>query len=158
MRGRKRTPSESKQVMGTHRQDRVAPNEAMPMDGEPDLSWRCEPEVVAWFDRFVFYLKGENRASKSHETILWLAARRAAEIEVLDSYIKAIGRVYWKKGRDGEKLVSNPAVAQKNEAERQLQSLLSELGLTPASKSRVSADLAPQAGSDWDGFGSEALN
>lgn len=144
--------------MGTHRKDRVAPNEATPIKGEPDLSWRCEPAVAAWFDRIVAYLRGENRASKSHEVNIWLAARRAAEIEELDLNIKAIGRVYWKKTRDGEQLKSNPAVGQRNEAERHLQSLLAEMGLTPASKSRVSAEISAPGGGDWAEFESRAVN
>jgi P27 family predicted phage terminase small subunit len=154
MAGRKRTPTSIKEAKGTQRKSRRNPAEPQVIPEEPILDWQTDdPEVVAWYERFKGYLRGENRLSKSHETILWLAARRAWEIQLLDLEIFDNGRTYVAENRHGEVLKSNPAVGQKNEAERHLHSLLSELGLTPASKSKVSSDISKRSSNEWAGFG-----
>ncbi len=153
MPGRKRVPSETQKLKGSYRQGRREPGEPDLVSDTPELMCQGEEkDVVAWFERLAGYLRAENRESKSHEVVLWLAARRAAEIRRLDWDIYTNGRSYWKRGPEGEQLKTNPAVGQKNEAERHLHSLLSELGLTPASKSKVSAAIRPPASDDWGAF------
>ena len=73
--------------------------------------------------------------------MLALAAERLAEIEECDELITEHGRLIAAVvNKNGDtSLRSNPAVAQKNEAMRHLQSLLSEFGLTPATRSKITA-------------------
>lgn len=155
--GRKRTPVETKLVRGTFRPDRVAPNMAQAVPGEPAPPCDTSPAEQAWFEKLKFYLKGENRGSRSDEMVLWQAAKRAAEIQELELDIALHGRTY--ETALGLRK-SNPAVGQMNEAMRHLQSLLAELGLTPASRSRVSADLQAPVRNEWadDGFEAVTVN
>lgn len=147
--GRKRTPVEQKKVMGTFRQDRVVENFVEAIPGTPIMPAEDGPEVQRWFEKVLGYLQGENRGSKSDELVMHLAARRLTEIQELDKLVNQPGgRVYM---ADNGLLKANPAVAQLNEAMRHLQSLLAELGLTPASRSRVSADVKKaKAQDEWD--------
>lgn len=152
MAGRKRKPTEVLKAAGTFRAHRRPNPEPANVAGNPDISWSEDPDVEAWFELLRGYLQDEGRMSRTHEMILWLAARRAAEIKRLDWDIFTNGRTYWKPSAAGEHLKSNPAVGQRNEAERHLQSLLSELGLTPASKSKVSSTIKKDVHNDWSGF------
>lgn len=166
--GRKRTPSQDKKLKGTWRADRVAPNEAEPMEGKMDFKWMGDPHVKACAERIAFYMRGEGRDSRSHELAVWLAAKRMCDIMFLDGVLKKQGRFYAKGGNldfEGQPIVdpktgyavdallrSHPAVAQYGDAMRQFQSLLSELGLTPASKSKVSVNLPREKSNPWNNF------
>lgn len=153
--GPKHKPLELKRIQGTYRADRAPAVEIQAIKAEPSLPFAVEPLVEEWFDRFVSYMKMENRGSKSDETILWLTARRCAEIQILDFEISLNGRTYFSE--KDQKLRANPAVQQRSAAEKQLQALLSELGLTPSSRSRVSADMAPAKSNGWEDF-DQAVN
>jgi len=156
MAGRKTLPTELKLAKGTLRKGRTNPAEPKAISEELLLTWQADPDVQEWFERFKNYLRGEGRLSKSHEVVIWQAARRAAEIRALDADILANGRTYWTgeqvkpdqaEAKKPDSLLrgllkANPAVAQKNEAERHLHGLLSELGLTPASKSKVASAIS----------------
>lgn len=137
--GRKRKPDEHKVIQGTFRNDRANKNQPKPSEAPPRAPETCSIRQAEYVDRITSRLEAEMRSSSSHTEVIWLAARRLAEIEELDNLIAAHGRVYETTGKSGDKLLkANPAVSQKNEAERHLHSLLSELGLTPASMGKVS--------------------
>lgn len=149
--GRKPKPKEIKLLQGTFRKDRDNPDAPPSIEGVMEMLWERDPLTTEWFNRLVAYLKMEHRGSKTDEAILWLAARRCAEIQLLDPDVAMYGRVYFKDGL----MKSNPAVKQLNDALRHLHSLLSELGLTPASRNRVSTDLKDKTTSQsaWADFG-----
>jgi P27 family predicted phage terminase small subunit len=81
-------------------------------------------------------IAGLGIASKTDTEALALAASRMAEIEECDEIIREHGRVILEENKMPR---ATPAVAQRNEAMRHLQSLLAEFGLTPAARSKVTA-------------------
>lgn len=69
-----------------------------------------------------------------------MLASRLEEIERLTAVIEDLGHTYTTTATSGDKLVrGRPEVGMRNEAMRHAQSLLSEFGLGPASRSKVSA-------------------
>ena len=79
-------------------------------------------------------------ASATDTEVVAMAAQRMAEIEELSAVLAKEGLTYETETASGSMMVrAHPAVGQRNEAMRHLQSLLSELGLTPAARSRVTA-------------------
>ncbi len=155
--GRKRTPVEQKKVMGTFRQDRVVENFVESIPGTPIMPTEDGPEVHYWFDKLLAYLQGENRGSKSDELLMWVTARRLAEIQELRITLNQPGGRFYAAANGMVK--NHPAVAQMNEAVRHLHSLLAELGLTPASRSRVSADVKKaKAQDEWDFIDGPAMD
>lgn len=69
-----------------------------------------------------------------------MLASRLEEIEICTAVIEDSGRTYATTATSGDKLIrARPAVAMRNESMRHAQSLLAEFGLTPASRSKVSA-------------------
>ena len=113
--GRKPTSDHLKLVKGTLRKERI--NHDAPV---ADID---SPRPPAWLSR---------RGVES----LALAAMRMAEIEECTALIEEHGRVMIEEGRPPR---ANPAVAQRNEAMRHLQSLLAEFGLTPSARSKITA-------------------
>lgn len=150
---RKPLPVEVKKTKGTFRPGRHPDNLVTPIKEGPDFTWIGDPDVEAWAEHIMTYIRAENRATKSDELIINLAARKMVEIKKLDTLIKAAGGPqYWKAGlSDSDGMwKALPAVAQLHEAERQLQSALSELGLTPVSRNRVSAALKSPEANEWE--------
>lgn len=162
-RGRKPKPLENKEVAGTVRKCRIAPNVVRPIQDGPTFDWIGDPEIEAWCEFIMVYIRAENRATKSDEMAVMLAARKMKEIKRLDALIeKNGGEMYWREGRDGGSWKALPAVGQLHEAERQLQSALSALGLDPTARNRVSAAMKSPVANEWaeDGFasGPEVVN
>ncbi|MBI9080844.1 MAG: P27 family phage terminase small subunit [Pseudodesulfovibrio sp.] len=103
-------------------------------------------ESVEFFGVLKSRLEMHGLNSSSFTEALALASMRLAEIETLNRLIEEDGPIYlsvkYTKDDDGKmhKSIlkkSNPAVSQRNEAMRHLQSLLSDFGLTPASIGKV---------------------
>ena len=83
-------------------------------------------------------------ASSADTQIITLCASRIEEIEITTALVEDNGRTYETVSDTGSMFRSRPEVAQRNEAMRHAQSLLSELGLTPAARSKVSATTKPE--------------
>ena len=141
MRGRKPTSDHLKLVKGTLRKDRVnADAPVADVDSPRPPGWLSR-RAVEHFGVLRERIEGLSIASKTDTEMLALAAERLAEIEECDELITEHGRLIEAVvNKNGDtSLRSNPAVAQKNEAMRHLQSLLSEFGLTPATRSKITA-------------------
>lgn len=136
--GRKRTPDHLKVVSGTYRPDRANPDAPDAAKERPQPPAWLDESAGAWFELLADRIEGLGLASSTYTEALALAAARMAEIEECNEAIATYGRVYETKTTNGDKAVkNNPAVAQRNEAMRHLQSLLAEFGLTPASIGKV---------------------
>ena len=83
-------------------------------------------------------------ASSADTQVITLCASRIEEIEITTALVEDNGRTYETVSDTGSMFRSRPEVAQRNEAMRHAQSLLSELGLTPAARSKVSATTKPE--------------
>lgn len=137
--GSRPLPTALKQLKGTHQSCRDADNtppvnlSAMPAPPE-HLNYRAA-EI---FRQLSVYLHGMKILSVEDSIMLGLLAARLEEVEEHSSTIESEGYVYltnkglWK---------SRPEVGMRNEAMRHAQSLLIEFGLSPAARSRVSAQL-----------------
>lgn len=83
-------------------------------------------------------LEEEGRASASHAEVLMAAAMRLAEVVEANRTIASEGVTYTTTTAAGDTMIRNhPAVGQRSEALRQLQSLLAEMGLTPTASTKV---------------------
>jgi P27 family predicted phage terminase small subunit len=137
--GSRPLPTALKQLKGTHQSCRDADNSppvnlgVMPAPPE-HLNYRAA-EI---FRQLTVYLHGMKILSLEDSLMLGLLASRLQEVEEHTDTIESEGYVYltnkglWK---------SRPEVGMRNEAMRHAQSLLIEFGLSPAARSRVSAQL-----------------
>jgi len=137
--GSRPLPTALKQLKGTHQSCRDAdhspPVNLSSMPAPPDhLNYRAA-EI---FRQLSVYLHGMKILSVEDSIMLSLLASRLDEVEQHTATIESAGYVYlstkgvWK---------SRPEVAMRNESMRHAQSLLIEFGLSPAARSRVSAQL-----------------
>lgn len=149
MAGRKKLPTNMKLIKGTSRKCRENPNEPVSPPDVPRAAVDLPSRASFWFGILVGRAQSLNVGSSADSEMLMLAASRCAEIEEADKLIAEIGPVYSKvelitlpdgKVKAQKTYKSNPACAQRSEALRHLQSLLAEFGLSPASRSKVSAN------------------
>lgn len=133
------------------------PNKLKIMSGEkrPCRLNKNEPEVAygfaeppAWlsetaaqhFRRISATLDRMQIASPDDADNLAMLASRLEEIEICTAVIEDSGRTYQTTTQGGDLMHrARPEVAMRNEAMRHAQSLLSEFGLSPAARSKVSA-------------------
>lgn len=136
----KRTPDHLKIIKGTARPDRMNTNAPASNIGTPEPPVWLSERASELFMQHVVILQGMGIASPDDQTALALLASRIEEIEICTAVIEDAGRTYSTTATSGDKLVrARPEVAMRNEAMRHAQSLLSEFGLTPATRSKVSA-------------------
>lgn len=136
MAGRKKTPDHLKMISGTARTDRMNPDAPKPNRGissAPEILSDRGAEIFAGISAI---LDGMGIASPDDKDALSLLAQRLEQIEVLTVQIEDGGYTY--KTQAGL-VKANPAVGMRSEAMRHAQSLLSDFGLTPAARSKVSA-------------------
>lgn len=111
------------------------------------------PQAPGWltkrgaeiFDGLVALLDEMGLASSADTQVITLCASRIEEIEITTAMVEDNGRVYETTNDSGQTMArSRPEVAQRSDAMRHAQSLLSELGLTPAARSKVSVTKKPE--------------
>lgn len=138
--GRKRTPPHLQVVKGADRADRA--NEDMPEVSEdlPVAPPTLNDEEVHHFNRLVSILEEQGLASASHVDVIVALARRLAEIDMYSKVIDEQGPSYETFTNSGGRMVRmRPEIAARSESLRHMHGLLAEIGLTPASMSKVSA-------------------
>lgn len=152
MAGRKRKPDALKQLAGTAQPCRMNPDAPAASDGLPEAPAWLSERAADIFDELTAIVDRMRIASADDTAMLAILASRLEEIEVCTVAIEDLGRVYSSETTtsrgDGETVVkamvrARPEVAMRNEAMRHAQSLLSEFGLSPAARSKVSA-ITPQ--------------
>lgn len=142
----KKTPDHLKIISGTARPDRMNPDAPASNPGmaEPP-AWLSERGSEI-FSQLSATLLGMGIASPDDQAALAILASRLEEIEICTAVIEDSGRTYTTTATSGDKLVrARPEVAMRNEAMRHAQSLLAEFGLTPATRSKVSAGKPAEA-------------
>lgn len=140
--GRKRVPDHLKVVAGTAQPCRMNPDPPMPSADVPVAPEWLSERAAAIFAEMVGVIRPMGIASASDTAALALLALRLEEVEICSAIIDAESRTYT---ADTGQIKGHPAVAQRSEAMRHAQSLLSEFGLSPAARSKVSATKAPEA-------------
>lgn len=136
MRGGKKIPDEMKVIRGTFRKDRANPDAPTVPTGIPEAPAWLSERATELFAHLCAVLDGLNIASPADAAMLAMLASRLEEIEILTATIEDQGRTY--QGESGL-WKARPEVAQRNEAMRHAHSLLSEFGLSPATRNKVTA-------------------
>ena len=135
--GRKPTPSHLKVVRGTNRADRANNSEPKPRRELPsapahmtDRGREAWGYVCGIADRMGILTEADALALEllCEARSDWLSAR--------DEITAAGGETYT---TDAGLIKAHPAVAMRNDAARRMQSLLAEFGMSPSSRSKVSA-------------------
>lgn len=138
--GRPRKPSHLKVVTGTAQKCRMNENEPEAPCGAPDAPLWLSDRAAEIFAGICATIDGMGYLSTADQAVLALAASRLEEVEIATARIEDEGRTYRTTNAQGEKMIRpNPMVAQRSDAMRHAHALLSELGLTPAARSKVSA-------------------
>lgn len=145
MKGRKRKPDHLKVIAGTDQACRMNPDAPAPPEAMPIAPGWLTKRGAEIFDGIVAILDEMGIASSADTQVITLCASRIEEVEITTALVEDNGRIYETTSENGQTMVrSRPEVAQRNEAMRHAQSLLSELGLTPAARSKVSVTKKPE--------------
>lgn len=141
MAGRKRIPDRLKVVAGTARPDRANPYAPAANPGTAEAPEWLSERAAELFAQLSATLLGMGIASPDDQAALALLASRLEEVELMTAIIEDTGRTYEQRDEDGNlrMIRARPEVGMRNEAMRHAQGLLSEFGLTPAARSKVSA-------------------
>ncbi|PZX18754.1 P27 family predicted phage terminase small subunit [Palleronia aestuarii] len=140
MPGRKRKPDHLKVLTGTlepRRSNADAPSPNPGVTVPPEWLSDRAAEIFATTSAI---LEGMGIASTDDVHVLAMLASRLEEIELMTAIIEDAGRTYQTTNIAGDVMYrARPEVGMRNEAMRHAQSLLAEFGLTPAARSKVSA-------------------
>lgn len=136
-----RTPSKLKLLRGTDRKDRANPKEpqppALPADAEPP-EWLELSDLakVAWRD-IAPLLRSMRVLTQADAVALSLLCDALAGYVTAKQQVREEGAVYWTAGKAPMRR-AHPAVGIAGENSKFAKAMLSEFGLTPAARSRVS--------------------
>ncbi|TFZ59328.1 phage terminase small subunit P27 family [Methylorubrum sp. Q1] len=145
MAGRKRKPDALKQLAGTAQPCRMNPDAPTASEGEAEAPEWLSERGAEIFDQLTAIIAGMGIASPDDTAMLSMLASRLEEVEVCTAVIEDLGRVYTSETKSGTMVRGRPEVAMRSEAMRHAQSLLSEFGLSPAARSKVSAVTPPES-------------
>jgi P27 family predicted phage terminase small subunit len=141
MAGRPKKPTHLKIVSGTMRKHRENPAEPITKGGWPVApNWLSE-RAVTIFEQTCQKMSGMGTLSPEWADVIADYASCLEEIEITTGIIEDIGRIYTTTTQMGDTMYrARPEVAMRSNAMKRAQSLRAELGIGPASKSRVSAE------------------
>lgn len=137
----KRIPDHLKVLSGTAQPSRMNPDAPAPNVGVASAPDWLSGRAAEIFNQLSATLHGMGIASPDDQVALSLLASRIEEVELMTAAIEDGGRVYEQKDEEGNVRMRRaaPEVGLRNEAMRHAQSLLSEFGLTPSARAKVSA-------------------
>ena len=137
-----RTPTTLKVLRGTDRKDRANPAEPTPSTLAPDAEppdWLNLSELArtAWTD-IAPILRRMRVLTEADAVALSLLCDALANYVTAKATVAQEGAVYWTEGKSPMRR-AHPAVAIAGDNGKFAKAMLSEFGLTPAARSRVSA-------------------
>lgn len=146
MAGRPRKPTKIKQLSGTERKHRANPNEPEVASGWPECPDWLSHAAARIFGETCRSMDGMGILSPEWRDVIAAYASCQEEIEIYSAIIAQEGRTYTTTTQMGDTMYrARPEVAMRADAMRRAQQLRSELGLGPASKSKVSANSKHEA-------------
>lgn len=163
MAGRKPQPTHLKLVKGNTRKDRTNQSEPKPPTGMPTRPayLASNPSRAAWA-RFSKILADMGVLTIADGDALGRMCEVYAQVQALQRDVNDLGHTYEAERRvdketgqpiDGTGTIkARPEVAMLSDADRRLRAYLTDFGLTPASRSKVSAVPGDQAGKAKDEF------
>lgn len=141
MAGRPRKPTKIKELAGTLQKVRTNPNEPSAPVGTPDAPDWLSSRGAQIFADTCRSMDALGILSPEWRDVIAAYAACQEEIEIFSAIIAQEGRIYTTTTQTGDTMFrARPEVAMRSDAMRRAQTLRAELGLGPASKSRVSAD------------------
>lgn len=145
MRGRKAIPTKLKLLRGNPGRQKLFSREPTDRSSPIKPGELTDAAAAAW-DR----LKTESPwLQASDSASLALAAQLYADVQELTQQIEQEGRTYKSDTAKGIIIRRHPAVAQLSDARRQLVNVLAHLGMTPCSRTKITA---PATKDDLDEF------
>lgn len=140
MKGRKRLPTKTKELKGTLQPCRANKKEPKVAIMKPDCPEWLPEEAREFYHEISDMLKDMNIIGKADKTMLSLFANTYMEWRQANDFLKERKATsYTTISTAGDKIYkAYPEVAMRSDAARRLQSLASEFGLSPASRSKVS--------------------
>lgn len=135
-----RKPTQLKVIAGTVQKCRLIPNEAQGRGGMPEApAWLSSRAAEIFYDTCAS-MDGMRTLSAEWCDVIAHYASAVEEVEVTTGIIEDLGRVYTTTTVSGDTMFRpRPEVAMRSDAMKRAQALRSEIGLGPASKSKVSA-------------------
>lgn len=133
--GRKRTPDYLKLLKGTAQKCRMHPNAPVAVHDTPQPPEWLTDRGKEIFRLLVARLDALHYASVSHTEIIALAALRQEEVEHCTAFI--VEYTHRMKTKGVTEYKHRPEVGLRSDAAKHLQSLLAELGLTPAAMGKI---------------------
>lgn len=128
-------PSNVKNIRGTYRADRAAPNEVKPKSEIPSCPRWLDKNARKEWRRITKELKALGVISKLDVAALAGYCEAFAEMQLMTELIEKNGRTFiTDKGYVGQR----PEVSIKNKAADRMRAFLKEFGLSPSSRTRVS--------------------
>lgn len=148
MPGAKPKPVVTKKLEGTYRPDRDNPQAPTPKVCLPLPPTDLLEEELAEYSRIGNLLLQMNVCTAVDGDVIAMTARRICEVRACSVAIDVEGLSY---KTEGGLIKIHPLVNARTNAMRHLQSLLAELGFTPASRNKVSA-IEEDTANEWSSF------
>jgi len=125
-------------VSGTYRAHRENPDEPTAAGGWPTAPEWLSTRAAAIFEETCSLMSGMGTLSVEWASVIADYASCVEEVEITTGIIEDVGRTYTTTTEAGDKMYRpRPEVAMRSDAMKRAQALRSELGLGPASKSKV---------------------
>ncbi|MGB3042463.1 MAG: P27 family phage terminase small subunit [Xanthobacteraceae bacterium] len=140
MAGRPKKPTEIKELSGTLRKHRTNPDEPTGTRGWPPLPSFLSERAAEIFAETCRAMESMGTLAVEWGDVIGAYAASQEEVEVYTAIIAEEGQTYTTTTQMGDTMHrARPEVAMRSDAMRRAQQFRSELGLGPASKSKVSA-------------------
>lgn len=153
MAGRKPTPTALKLVKGNPGKRRTNKREPKPRRVIPSPPAHLSDEARGWWGWFAGFLDRMGVLTEADAAALEQLCELYVELKGLRKVVEDEGRFYKTTNQNGDAMIRpHPAVAQLADTDRRFRGYLSEFGLTPAARSKVST-----MGDDADSDPAEAF-
>jgi P27 family predicted phage terminase small subunit len=150
MAGRKPVPTKLKVLKGTQRADRFNPDEPMPDPNIPEAPDHLSKHALIEWGRITSHLSKLGLVSDLDMTALAMYCQAWGRIVKYEKIVEKAGELY---KTDNGNFQLSPAMWVINKAYDQCYKLLGEFGMSPASRSKVSAKKEEKKSDPWTKFG-----
>ena len=147
MAGRKRVPTRLKILQGTYREDRAIKNEIFPDPNIPEApDFLSEDALIEW-GRITVQLSKLNLLTEVDRAALSLYCQAWGRIVKYEKVVAEKGELYITKKNKNVQL--SPAMWVINKAYEQVYKFLSEFGMSPAARAKVTSNKKEGAKDEW---------
>ena len=148
MAGRKKIPTKLKILKGTQRADRFNPNEPMPDPNIPEAPDHLSKDALIEWGRISNHLAKLGLLSDLDMAALAMYCQAWDRIVKYEKIVEKSSELH----KSGENITLSPAMWVINKAYDQCYKLLTEFGMSPASRAKVSAKEQKKEADPWAKF------